>query len=340
MTWPLRRPVAVRLTAACVAAVLSIASAVVALQLTHPAFASTPRLASPGSVVFSMEPPVTGQAAVPVTVSLVASAGMDRSAGEGSLVLETPSTNDPSTVVIVYLCGAVSEHPSFADNVGAPVKWNSVNKTHLLLNSAVGDVSKCKFARITVHSELGMHQNILHGNFGVSFGAVSGSKVSYDLPDIRTFPGFAMGSSDGSIDLPNGSTYSVSLTNPPPDLRVSVASPQLPDEGVLRWNGQFASHDVSGFRLSGVLEDRDSRAQRNLYIAGALIGFAGGAVLWLLQLVVELAISAGVSKKALAEPLPKAVEQVQKHASPSEGVSTARDEGTLDKEGESPADEN
>jgi len=88
------------------------------------------------------------------------------------------------------------------------------------------------------------------------------------------------------------SAFTVGLTDPPNDLSNVVASPQLPNSGILQWQGRFSHSPIEArYKISGELLNRQSSGQRYLFIAGALVGVAGAAIIWLLELISKMLLA-------------------------------------------------
>ena len=197
--------------------------------------------------------------------------------------------------VLVFLCGRIARDPEFVDNQQHAVAWLHPD-LHVgeSVDSLIGDMSDCVYSRLVLRSPgsgNGFGQALLLGSSGPPPISVSGSQVLYGLPGVVSLPAGVFLGVPPVAPLPSGSTASVPLSEVPGDFQVSVASPQLPDSGRLQWKVDFGSLSLPAteYRLSGTFLDRESSAQHRLFLAGALIGVAGGAFVWLLERLVNIA---------------------------------------------------
>jgi hypothetical protein len=158
---------------------------------------------------------------------------------------------------------------------------------------------------------------------------ISGSGVIYAWPGVVTMPSVS-GAGFKIRTLPEGFTFSVNLTGPPADLSNVVASPQLSNSGILEWQGPFfgSTSSASQYRISGSLMNRQAAEQRNTFIAGALVGVAGGGVIWLLQLLSTIILA--ITRPAETATTNSASAELDKTASTREP--TARQQGTTSTE--------
>jgi len=262
-----------------------------ASALASDTFAEAPRLFSPGTIVVmsSAASPAEGG---PLSVSVQAFGNTDQPRTSLNIAitkrLSKQGVGNPSDhVVIVFLCGRMAHAPKFVDNEGKAVTWSSPNlHAGEEYNSLIGDMSACVYSRLVL-SPSPMNQALLLGSSGPAPASVSGYRVLYALPGVVSLPfGIPLGALQVN-SLPQGSTAVISLLKPPSDLQSVVASPQLPDTGRLQWKVDLeSSGPPTEYRVSGTLQDRESSAQYRLFLSGALIGVAGGAFVWLLELLV------------------------------------------------------
>jgi hypothetical protein len=114
--------------------------------------------------------------------------------------------------------------------------------------------------------------------------------VLYALPGVVTVPSTLPLGELRPAPLPPGSTLTMNLTSVPSDLQVTIASPQFPDSGRLQWTHKFGrdSRPSPEYRVTGGLQDRQSSGQANILVAGALLGIAGGALIWALEMLTNV----------------------------------------------------
>jgi hypothetical protein len=93
--------------------------------------------------------------------------------------------------------------------------------------------------------------------------------------------------------LPQGSTLRVALASPRADVSVTAAAPQIPASGQLVWDTQIKSgRDLpSQYRVAGTLTSETNRIQGSVFVAGALIGIAGAALLRFFEMVIDQMIN-------------------------------------------------
>jgi hypothetical protein len=279
-----------------VATALAIGPLIGAVSLASTPFAAFPRLGSPGMIVIAAEH-VTRRSERPVDVSVNTSVA----AADGHTRLDIAVTQNPGSgtgtdsewPLDVFLCGAIGQDPAYVDNQGQPVSWQEADPGHHVLSTSPiqAPLATCVQTRLVLPRGpvTGMRQVLLSGASGRAPSSVSGSRVLYALPGIGTLPMLP----DTQVDpLPAGSTARLSLAGFPGDLTEVVASPQLPDAGILNWTTDLSGPRIPAreYRLSGTLHDRDASGQRDLFLAGALVGVAGGAVVWLVELLLDGAL--------------------------------------------------
>jgi hypothetical protein len=261
-----------------------------AFALASDSFAQSPRLSSSGSILVtsSATSPAAGG---PVSVTVLAGGTTDQQRARLDIaVTKAPSAeglrNHSNQVVFLFLCGRIARDPRFVDNLHQTVTWRSPNLPQgRYYSSAVGDISKCVYARLVLGSK-DFGQALLLGSSEAPLVAVSGPRVLYSLPGVVTLPlTLIMGGLTVSPP-PRGSTAKVSLSAIPSDFQLVTGSPQLPDSGRLQWKADLAfSGQPPEYRLSGTLLDQESSAQHGLFLAGALIGVAGSLLIWSIELL-------------------------------------------------------
>jgi hypothetical protein len=108
--------------------------------------------------------------------------------------------------------------------------------------------------------------------------------------------------------MPSGSTLTVNLNQDPTEFENTFTDPQLPDAGTLTWTSTIdtTATPIPEYRLEADSLTAVSRQQLHLFIAGALVGVAGGAFMWLVQLIGQAGYGAAASR---AKRMKAAVDQ-------------------------------
>ncbi len=199
--------------------------------------------------------------------------------------------------IVVFLCGRISVNPHLVDYQSRPIKWYRMPSSAPAMGPPLIYFSQCMYTVMHPNSTLlpgGIRQEILQGRSGVSANDVSGSSIIYAVPGIASLPLPLAVNGRPAYPIPSGSQATVSLSNPPGDLGSVVASPQLPNKGYLNWETPIGRGTVPAieYRLSGVLKNQESAGQRRLFVAGALVGVAGGGLIWLIETFVKALLAA------------------------------------------------
>lgn len=256
------------------AALISVAAAWWARGLVSDQFLPAPRLPSPGTIVVATPASSTAVDAVQVSVTY----GNDSAHRKAAIQIainhapESAPPNGSPAKLYVLLCGAIGENPEFVDNRGQPITWSKPKLDQGdVYSSSFGSASGCKYAALDLPPD-GLRQMLLLGSTGAPIDNTSGDRILYAVPGIVSIPArFPIGDINPG-PLPEGSAFTVHLAGIPGDIENVMASPQLPDSGQLQWKAPFGARDTREYRLSGDLQDRDTVGQRNLFLAGALVG--------------------------------------------------------------------
>ena len=149
-----------------------------------------------------------------------------------------------------------------------------------IFDSVVGERAECDYLEITGITS----QVALSGSTDTAFASTEGSRVLYAFPGVvAPFLPESINAST-AIPLPSETEITVSLRDIPADLQVSQSMPQIPADGQLSWTSTLGSAiPPSEYRVSGVLENAQASASVGLFAAGALVGIAGAAVLWVME---------------------------------------------------------
>ncbi|TNH21092.1 hypothetical protein FHG89_32385 [Micromonospora orduensis] len=290
------------------AVVVTVGAAAWAWQLAATGFSPSPRLADRGVIAVALDANQTGVTA-PVQVHVAYNPGTGKAGTTSlSLVLQheigAAPEAAPPTAAIVLICGDLATGIDMINRFNQPVKWKPVqpkSENSDYWSMLGGSMSRCVYTRVSLDSgDVGLRQEILSGISGITCKRASGPRLLYVLPGLTTLPH----ASAGEIafrPLPPGSKAIIDLDNQPGDFSAQTASPQLPDSGVLRWTKELpGSAGPLSYRLSGELLDTAAIQQRNLFMAGALAGVAGGGIMLVLEAAVQLLLNR--SRKRAAKP--------------------------------------
>ncbi|MEV0726902.1 hypothetical protein AB0I37_29535 [Micromonospora purpureochromogenes] len=276
------------------AALISIVAGFWAWNFAAKEFRPAPRLPSPGTIVVATQPSSAAVDAVQVSASYGSSADKARASVQIAInqLPESAPRVGPPAKLYVLLCGSIAQGPKYVDNRGAPIAWATLKLDQGDIQSSLfGRASECVYTTLELPPD-GLRQALLRGSSGRPIDSLSGDRVLYAVPGVVAMPArFPLGDiSPGP--LPAGSTLTVDLDGVPGDIENVMASPELPDSGRLEWKSILGADNAREYRLSGDLHDLVAAGQRNLFIAGALVGVAGGGLVWLFELTASLLLKA------------------------------------------------
>ena len=274
-----------------VALLATLIAGVWAWSLVSPQFAAAPKVSYPGTIVIATDGHSTlGQKTL--TIGVLYSASRNARAIESTIsitqIVTAREAKSESPTVIVFLCGRVAKHPRFVNNRFQPVTWHQTMPVGGAVVTHIGALSQCVYTTLTLTPNGRYRSNLLMGSSGPRASQMSGDMVIYAWPGVVTLPSIQIHNLEPA-PLEGDSNFTVGLSGAPADLSNVVASPQLPDSGVLQWEGRFATETPieNEYRISANLLNQQSSEQRDLFIAGALVGVAGGGAIWLLELLTK-----------------------------------------------------
>ena len=222
-----------------------------------------------------------------------------------------------SPEIVIFLCGAVAINPNFTDYSGdgtdnhTPVVWYSASQFDgYAFEGIAGFIfpDQCIYTSIPLVFDAASENSgaVLIGHSGPPPSRVSGAGIIYAWPGILALPESdsisdpsstpPLAGSDFTVNpLTKESSYTVTISDAPDDISNVVTNPGLTSnpwgfEATESFNNSFTGY-YPEFRLSGDLSDSQAASQRNLFIAGALVGVAGGAVIWLLELLTKILLA-------------------------------------------------
>ncbi|WP_350350399.1 hypothetical protein ABS642_12950 [Microbacterium sp. A8/3-1] len=183
-----------------------------------------------------------------------------------------------------FFCGELREGLTLSEiNQGPQPTPTAANST--VVDSIVGDHAECDYLEVTGVT----NQVVLHGSTDTAFASREGSRILYAIPGVVAPSLPEQIDTSTALPLPPETDITVSLSDVPTDLQVSQSMPQIPADGQLSWTSTLGSAlPPTEYRLSGVLETRQASASVALFTAGALVGVAGAAVLWVMETVVGI----------------------------------------------------
>lgn len=296
------------------AAIITVGAGFGAWTLAATAFAGPPKpTADSGVIDVAIQSPGSG-----VTAPIDVQAQYSRSEGKASTDLELSFTQiatggaskQPPPHIVVFLCGSIARKPDFIDADLQRVRWQVpiLPGGRQMFSSLLGALSQCVYTTVTMNAPESQHvfrQALLTGSSGSAISYVSGTRVLYTLPGIvSVFVPVSVNDSLPPVTLPPNSTLAVSLLNEDPgDFANVFASPQLPDAGTLRWKSKLGgiTTPVSEYRLEADSLAAVSALQSHLFIAGALVGVAGGAFVSLVQLCGQAGYQAAAARARRTE---------------------------------------
>jgi hypothetical protein len=278
-----------------VAALVTLIAGAWAWKLVSPQFTPVPLISSPGTIVVATDGINSlGQKTIMVNITYDASVDQRRTNTTISIhqLLKASQAKSKPPTIIVFLCGPVAEHPKFSNNRFQPITWHRTLPLSNAWASDIGFLSRCIDTKVALTGAgTPYRSNLLEGSSGPSPSRTSGDNVIFAFPGAATIPSFPIRNLKPALLL-GDSAFTVALSDPPNDLSNVVASPQFPNSGILQWGGRFSNGPKeSQYRLSGNLLNQQTSNQRNLFIAGALVGVAGGAAILFLDLLTKMILT-------------------------------------------------
>ncbi len=190
------------------------------------------------------------------------------------------------TRVGFLFCGPIREGLELIErNRGPQPTPSPVTSSTLESDSLLGDRTNCDILEVTNSAP----QVLLSGKTATAFAASAGGRVLFAFPGVTTTSRAEVFNGSATIPLPVGTTVNVSLASVPSDLQVYQAAPQIPPNGRLSWVSTLGAElPPNEYRLAGMLGNRETSASVAIFAAGALVGVAGAALLWVMEAVLGL----------------------------------------------------
>jgi len=258
-----------------------------AALLAAPSFATAPRVPSPGTVSISVEAS-PGQTAPRVDIRMRA---QPSSTGTlYTLVVTNESRPDSERQsfmpLILTLCGAVRD--SNLEQINRAYLDLSPLATLGVFSSGLGDWRDCVYTRISEPSSSmsSARPDAWQVIVGVTSTVVTyreaGDRVRAVMPNLVSEP--LLVGTPHAVAVGAGSSAKLTAIGLPTDLVDVIASPGLPDPGLLEWAPTLSGPAYSGgYRLTGTREGIRAAQGAMLFLAGAFAGLAGSAIFWALD---------------------------------------------------------
>jgi len=209
-----------------------------------------------------------------------------------------------SAGVIFFLCGSADLHPQFTLWSEKKVTWHSAaafGQGYGVLTDYYDFPKQCIYAAIPLDrsSPTGYSGVVMSGSSGPAPNSISGAGITYEWPGIQNLPGTVSNGSITASPLSSNSTYSVDFYYPPDDFSNVVSDPDVTATTAgFAASGLINDSPDPQFRISGQLSDSQARIERDFFIAGALVGVAGGGAIWALELLAKFFLTLTGSRES------------------------------------------
>jgi len=264
---------------ASLAGALCVSAGLASWALVVSATPESPKIQPPGVIGIAFD-----ERGTPLRAPVEAQLAVDKFGKATTLTLAISAFGDeaaPGRRVGIFLCGALKDGASIADINGGDLKLGPVPRTSVIMDSRLGEMSSCSFAEAAIATT---RQLLLELSLNVQILNISGAQFAVSLPGLVTLPVPYQIGNGTYLPLPDGSSTTVALAEPRPDLTVTSSRPQLPPDGELSWtaevNNEAALRRVD---VRGTLSDAEQKAERRVFIGGALVGVSGGAFVWFVE---------------------------------------------------------
>lgn len=255
-----------------------------AALLAAPSFSPAPRVPSPGTLSISAEAS-PGQEAPQIDVRVRMQPSSTETLSTIVVTNESRPDNERQSFVplILTLCGAVRD--SSLEQINRARLELAPLATTGVFSSGLGDWRDCVYTRISQPSSVmstirpNAWQVIVSVKSNVVTYRQAGDRVRAVLPNLISEP--LPVAVPHAAALGPGSSAKLVAIGLPTDLTDVIASPGLPDPGLLEWTPKLTGPAYpGGFRLTATRDDVRASQGAMLFIAGVLAGLAGSALLW------------------------------------------------------------
>ena len=271
--------------AAGVAGVIAVISGFASYGLYSWGQSGTPTADAPGTIAVA----ILGDAGSSVPLQVTGNFFVDSSKLQ-LFVTDLTDRTDPRhpPQIVVYLCGAARVNAKVSDPNRGDLELKQLPSSPIEMDSRLGERRECSYA--VAEFNYGF-QAFVDVSTQRRDPATSGANVVYRIPGITTPPTLPTDEKlDGSTvhPLTRDSEINVSLVRLPDDLTITSSRPQIPASGQASWSYAVADPDLpETYRVSGFLGDAQRAAQTRIFIAGALVGVCGAAILWFLEALIQ-----------------------------------------------------
>ncbi|MFY1637599.1 hypothetical protein ACN27F_30735 [Solwaraspora sp. WMMB335] len=270
---------------------LTCSAAMLSYKIASEQFAEAPRIGSPGTIGIAAETPSAKQPPLDIQMYFDADEDPGRTSVEVSITQIVADSSLDELRVRIFLCGAASSDPRFTDNVGRQLTWLPfpAKEGVTIFAQPLGYLEQCVYTSLPVNASSGssgFRQALMIGTNGKRPSETSGVRTTYAIPGIAQLPALPKEMDFRYTQLPARSSVTISLHDLPGDLESVSTSPQVADAGRLEWKYSLdpATRPVSNIRLTGQRANLQAARDRNIFIAGGLVGVAGSGLVWFLEL--------------------------------------------------------
>lgn len=273
---------------------VTVLSTVVALHFSQPAFTPVPPLDMPGAIFVGVK---KGSASAPVRVDVALGFQPSSSLTSFNMFLrgdiDAAVPPEQAGDLMIGFCGAMKDVQLRRTSDGQELTFDppiAPSNTHLSAGSVGTEFSLSDDCVMTVISKEHFTDQTL-GEAGIGWGvslqgettapteAVAGAQHRYVLPRIATLT-----LPVEVLDIQSATAESVVSIEPkglPAEYVPTVSSPQVEDSTAPMWSLPLQSADrTAGFELNGVDQRHEAAIQRDLFLASAAAGTAGGGLIW------------------------------------------------------------
>lgn len=267
-----------------VAAVTLGLSLALSLLLFTPSMAGPPLAPNPGHIGLALVEQANPDA---MDAGLLFDASVEHSTTFTLVVSDFGTDHSANPLkVVIYACGRVREDLVLREvNGGKILELKPIDGSHVEYDSRLGERAECRYAISSTTDR----QVLVEGVSSATLASRSGDGIMYALPGLTTLAlADALGGGTAK-PLPKNSTLTVNLDDIRSDFTLTTSVPQLPESGRPSWTTSVnPPTDIpSQYRFTGTLTSERNRIQAGVFASGALIGIAGAALLWLVELVLS-----------------------------------------------------
>lgn len=187
-------------------------------------------------------------------------------------------------MLAIYACGQIRDGLALQEvNGGKFLDLKPIDGSSIEFDSRLGERSQCTYAVAATTTR----QVLLSARSSASLSSKSGDGIMYALPGLTTLALAEPLGDATATPLPRDSTLTVRLANVRSDFNLTASAPLVPESGRLAWTTSIgASAGIpSQYRVTGTVTSERNRIQAGIFAAGALVGVASAALVWLVELI-------------------------------------------------------